>query len=246
MGKVMSDYGITLERLAQELATDHDDKQTWPRSQVNAWVSAEITVSGDGAFKAGDALRRLGANVCGPEAVFASGHYPAFIAFLVHLATKKGGVFVAARLAILPWIAYALGVAGPVGGKPSGLYVPMHDTALKAYTELRKSVWDNSLFLQVWKDSQQGREALQISSDYGHWAIGKSYEAFCIPSMELKDAIDLAFSYLIKWVMGLPDEAKCVELLPCLDTYEKFMLDDQQRRRRDFLNLPESFRKGPL
>jgi hypothetical protein len=102
---VLENTGISRDDLARALATNPDDKQTWPRALVRRWLNQEVTVSSANAYEVGEALFKLGVGTCGHEAVFMSGHLPAYIGSLEYVAEIDA--LTATKLAVLPRVRWA-------------------------------------------------------------------------------------------------------------------------------------------
>jgi hypothetical protein len=103
---ILENAGIARDDLARELATNPEDKQTWPRGLVRRWLNQDptdkdsVTVSSANAYAVGEALFTLSVPTCGHEAVFMAGHIPAYIGSLEYVA--ESDALTAARLAMLP------------------------------------------------------------------------------------------------------------------------------------------------
>lgn len=235
----MREHGIAADQIAQALASDSTDRQTWPRNRVRRWLQGQITVSASGAFAAGAALSRIGAKVSGPEAVVAAGHIPGYITLLEYIAAEPDGASSAARLAILPWAAYAFGTGGPHGvtvtGKASTQMLPRSHEAWK---ELRETQWPSAVFDRACKrwehrkplDRRDGSNAFDDAIDY-------AFTAAAAPALEPDLARDVAFPFIAEWVAGLPvavDERE--RLLGYADVFEEFRQALRANFRRSFVH----------
>ncbi len=226
---------IKFNDLACELAKDREDVQTWPRDRVRRWLNEEITVSADGAFKAGAALARLDGPVSGPEAVFAAGHLPAFLAFVEYLGAEEGAAEVAASLAILMFAAYAFGI--PSVTLKSG--DAMLSVSRNALDELRTRSWPQNTFKVAWDRYCQGKVPQRERRTVYDVAIVRAYESAAIPGVGPDLAVYLAFPFVAEWLLALPVRASELKrLLEIAGAFEEFCL----RRRRSLRLTALAFR----
>jgi hypothetical protein len=227
-----------LERdLAQELGRDPAGPRSWPRSRVREWLNQSITVSADGAFKAGAALVRLGAPVSAPEALFASAHMPAFLEFLALLALEDANA--AASLAILPFTAFTFGSLNPIHMEVTGDWLQMGTLAKQALTELRSRAWPHAAFQRAW--DRYGRSQTAIygeSASYSQAMIVKAHDIAASPQIPIENAIDVAFPFIVDWVVGLPVEpAVLADLIPIANEAERFALTRRHGFRNTLIDL---------
>jgi hypothetical protein len=228
---------IDPDALAQELASDPTDRQSWPRSRVRRWRNGDVTVSADGAFKAGAALVRLGAPVSAPEALFASGHAPAFLEFLAMLAVEDAGT--AASLAILPSAAFVFGSINPIHMEVTGEWQRMGVLAKQALLELRTRAWPHAAFQSAWDRYVRGQTALRGEpTSYAQTGIVTAYDITASPHAPPRHALEFSFPFIVDWVIGLPIEpAALAELMPVAEEIERFVLSRRHGFRRAFLHL---------
>jgi hypothetical protein len=106
LADILEDGKLEARDLARELASKPANIQTHPRALVRAWLEQKRTVSADSALNVGEKLAALETRgASGPIALFAAGHFGAFIRYLDYLSATPAGARHAAVLVMFSWVA---------------------------------------------------------------------------------------------------------------------------------------------
>lgn len=219
--------------LARELASNPADMQTWPRDRVRRWLRRSVTVSVAGAFETGSALAKLAVPTCGPEALFASGHLAAFIAWLEYLGDEPGDLRdFATTIAIFPFVAYARRFRRHSFDGESPIVA---DAALKA---LHRTEWPHDAFLSAFARFAQGKEIRERGALASALTQGPLSSAFQIAlrlgtQASFEDVACMVFPHVADWVVAAYGWSDTFEKFAA--GYESMCAAERSRFRRTFL-----------
>lgn len=192
---------ISATRLARELADADTDKDAQPRAMVYGWLNGTRIPRPPSAWRAGQALQRLGWSDCGPLSLYAAGYHAKTILVLGHLAQTPEGAYTAGVLACALPIAAEVTIERQLARRVGATSVLKKTAIFQEFSILARrlcvdqSTTVASLLQRIWPDNEVGPEELPDGLDVSIRA------AYLLAAHEVDpiQARGLSWPYVMDW-----------------------------------------------